>query len=84
MNIAFLLNAFVVLFSLLAGWFWMLSALGFAIEPPWRDPHPVESAERPAHQYRWNVRAASCTALAAVFQALLFIYNSPPLCDMMK
>jgi len=79
MNIAFFLNAFVVLFSLFAGWFWMLSALGFTFEPPWKDPHRVEPAELPAHQSRWNACAASCAALAAMFQALLFLYNSPPL-----
>jgi hypothetical protein len=73
--INFLLQAGVVIFSLLAAWFWMTSALGRTIGSSQQPSRPVAPADLPAHQAYWNARAALCAAGAAVFQALAFLYR---------
>jgi hypothetical protein len=73
MNIAFFLNGFVVLLSLFAGWFWMLSALGFTFEPPWKDPHRVEPAELPAHHPLERARRLMCRTCGNVSGLSVFV-----------
>jgi hypothetical protein len=75
--ISFLLQFFVVMFSMFAGMFWMASAYGHAVKlvwPPWKPTSLVVlPSERPAHQAKWNGRAALCASIAAIAQALFFI-----------
>jgi hypothetical protein len=73
--VAFFLNFLVVLFSLLAGGFWMASALGRTITPLSKPSTDVPPEQLPAHQALWNGRAALCAAGAAIFQAFLFLHN---------
>jgi len=69
----FLLQFFVVIFSLCAAMFWFSSAIGRTVTPPWRDSQPVPPADLPAHQAKWNAWAAFCAAIAALAQAVLFL-----------
>jgi hypothetical protein len=73
----FFLNFLVVLFSLLAGGFWLASALGSTINflKPWTPSHPVPPNDRLAHQTYYNARAALCASVAAIAQAFLFLYT---------
>jgi hypothetical protein len=75
--VAFLLQGSLVIFSLLAVGFWMSSATGhtLAIFPPWRASRPVLPVDLPAYQAKFNARAAGCAAVAAVAQALLFMFE---------
>jgi hypothetical protein len=70
----YLLQAAVVVFSLLAGWFWMVSATGYSIQfRIGRPAHRIDPAHLPVFQTRWNARAAFCASFAAIAQALLFL-----------
>jgi hypothetical protein len=67
--IVFLLHAGIVAFSLLAAWFWMAAAWGVTIFRPEKIPQD----QLPAHQSKWNSRAALCAAVAALCQGVLFM-----------
>ena len=72
------LHAIIVLFSLLAGVFWMASAAGVTITGRgWLKPERVLLDDLAAHHAKWNTRAALCASIAAVAQALLFLHNYP-------
>jgi hypothetical protein len=73
MNATFILQAFAAIFSMLAGIFWMSAAYGRTVGYPWKQSRPVPPAERPAHQAKWNARAALFASLAAMCQALSFL-----------
>jgi hypothetical protein len=74
----FIFNAVVVIFSLCAGAFWMASATGRTLPHPWKpweSSQPVPLVDLPNHQSYWNARAALCASIAAIAQALLFLYS---------
>jgi hypothetical protein len=73
--LSFPLAAFSAIFSMCAGAFWMAAAYGTSVHFPWQEPHRISLAGLPAHQARWNGRAALCASVAAIFQALLFLYE---------
>ena len=68
----FLIQVAGVATSLLAGWFWMVSATARPITWQGAGP-PIDPAQRAAFQSRWNARAALCAAIAAIAQALVFL-----------
>jgi hypothetical protein len=68
-----LLSALGAIVSLMAGGFWMAAAYGHTVDPPWRETKRVSAVDLPAHQAKWNARAALCAAVAAMLQALLFL-----------
>ncbi len=74
MNVAlFLLQAVLVIFSLLAGGFWITSATGRVSSLiPWRPVRVIPPAELPAFQAKLNSVAAACASVAAIAQAILF------------
>ncbi|MGC1350423.1 MAG: hypothetical protein WA858_11670 [Xanthobacteraceae bacterium] len=74
MNVAlFLLQAVLVIFSLLAGGFWITSATGRVSSLiPWRPVRVIPPAELPAFQAKFNSVAAACASVAAIAQAILF------------
>jgi hypothetical protein len=74
-NVVFFLQFLVAVFSLLAGGFWMASAYGRTVGNPWQQSHPVPPADLMDHQTRWNGRAALCASLAAIAQALSFVFD---------
>jgi hypothetical protein len=72
-SVLFLLQALVVLSSLLAGAFWMSAATGRRIAPfSWQDSQPVPLAGIRDHQAKWNAWAAFSASVAAIAQAVLF------------
>ena len=73
--IVFSFQAVIAVFSMMAGGFWLASAIGRTVEPPWRNPKPVPEEELSAHQAKWNARAAACAATAAMFQGILLLYE---------
>lgn len=73
----FLLQAIAAILSMLAGLFWMTSAYGSTIDLPWRRSHKVSQADLPAHQTKWNGRAALCASVAAAAQAFSVLYHHP-------
>ena len=81
--IPFVLQSLVVIFSMAAGLFWMSSATGHKVGagldwPPWKPTSlVVPPSERAAHQAKWNTRAAFCASIAAIAQALFFLYEHP-------
>ena len=69
----FLLQAAVVIFSLLAAGFWLSAATGRTGSPlPWQQGRVIPPDELAAHQAKYNARAAACASVAAVAQAVLF------------
>jgi hypothetical protein len=73
-----LLQFTVVLFSLLAGGFWLASATGRTMEfLPWRPVKDVQPSELVTHQAKWNARAAMCAAVSAIAQAIIFLLQNP-------
>ena len=52
--IDFFLQACVAIASMFAGMFWMASAYGHTVTPPWRNSHPVPEHDRPSHQAKWE------------------------------
>ena len=72
-----LLQFAIVLFSLLSGGFWLASATGRAFDWPWRKAVKVPPEDLPAHQSRWNAKAAGCAAIAAIAQAIFFLLEHP-------
>jgi hypothetical protein len=68
------LEAVVIAFSMLAGLFWMASAYGRTIGPPWRPSKPVPP-NLAQHQALWNGRAALCASFAAIAQAFVFLLD---------
>jgi hypothetical protein len=76
MHLNYLLQAVVVIFSLLAGWFWMVSATGYPLEFRFRPARRIDQTHLPIFQSRWNARAAFCASVAAIAQALLFLSAS--------
>lgn len=78
--LTFILQALVVIFSLLAGGFWTKSAsipLPNIVESLTLDGSGAYP-DALSLQARWNKYAAISAALAAVFQALLFIVETRP------
>jgi hypothetical protein len=78
-----LLQASVVIFSILAAAFWLGSATGRSVDflRFWRPARSVAPHDLPAFQARWNARAASCAAIAALAQGLLYLilnFPTPP------
>jgi hypothetical protein len=72
-NTLFLLQALLVIFSLLAGAFWLTSATGRVSSLlPWRPVRTIPPAELPAFQAKFNAVAAGCASVAAIAQAALF------------
>jgi hypothetical protein len=77
-----LLAFFGLLATMLAAMFWMTSAFGRTLEwPPWNKSKAVPPDQLAAHQARWNANAALCAGIAALCQAVLFLYETglPPL-----
>jgi hypothetical protein len=71
---SFILGFLVVMFSMLAGMFWVASGYGYTVDwQPWRIPKPVPRSKLAAHQAYWNARAALSAAVAAIAQAFLFV-----------
>jgi hypothetical protein len=69
----FFLQAVLVIFSLLAGGFWMTSATGRVSSLlPWRPVRVIPPTELPAFQAKYNGVAAGCASVAAIAQAILF------------
>ena len=71
--LSFALSAFGAPFSMLAGGFWMAAAYGHTVFPLLDAPMPVSESDLPAHQAKWNARAALCASIAAILQAFLFL-----------
>ena len=71
-------QAAIAVFSMSAGAFWMASAYGQAVLPRWQTSYPVTQSYRTAHQAKWNGRAALVASIAAIFQAVLFLYEMIP------
>ena len=67
----------IFLASTCAGIFWMASAYGSTVDPPWRTSVKVSPEALPAHQAKWNGRAAVSASIAALFQGVQMLYNSP-------
>jgi hypothetical protein len=67
---SYYLQGLTVIFYLLAGWFWMISALS--------PSKPIAPADLPTFRARWNARAAICTGIAALMQAIYFLVYLPP------
>jgi hypothetical protein len=63
--------------SACAGVFWMASAYGSTVDPPWRTSVKVPPEALPAHQAKWNGRAAASASIAALFQGVQILYNFP-------
>ena len=71
-------QAAIAVFSMSAGAFWMASAYGQAVVPPWQISFPVAQSYRTAHQAKWNGRAALFASIAAISQGVLFLYEMIP------
>jgi hypothetical protein len=67
----------IFLASTCAGVFWMASAYGKTVTPPWRTSVTVPPEALPTHQAKWNGRAAACASIAALIQGVQILYNSP-------
>jgi hypothetical protein len=77
--VTFILEAAIATSSLFAGLFWLASAWGIVVAPPWRPTEHVPESERSGHQVKWNGRAALCASIAAILQTILVLYqNWPP------
>jgi hypothetical protein len=83
----FLLQCLVVIFSMLAGMFWMSSAstssrIVFLFWPPWRKPKLMMKADDPfahqAYQAKRNNRAAFLREHCSIAQAILFAVEKYP------
>jgi hypothetical protein len=74
-NAVFFTQFLVVVFSMLAGMFWLSSANGTTVGYPWQVPGTVTSESLAEHQAKWNGRAALCASVAAIAQALSFIFQ---------
>jgi hypothetical protein len=77
-SFTYLLQAVITIFSVLAGWFWMTSATGYPINFRFGKARRVDPADFPTFQSCWNARAAFCAAIAALAQAVFFLYTYPP------
>jgi hypothetical protein len=70
----------IFLASACAGVFWMASANGSTVTPPWR---PWRRSEKvppelvSAHQAKWNSMAAAATGVMAVLQGIQILYHMP-------
>jgi len=71
-SVLFLLQALVVLSSLLAGAFWMSAATAEDSPFSWQDSQPVPLAGIRDHQAKSNAWAAFSASVAAIAQAVLF------------
>jgi hypothetical protein len=66
--------------STCAAVFWLSSATGQTVTPPWR---PWRRSEKvppeliAAHQAKWNAAAAAAAAVAAALQGMQILYHSP-------
>jgi hypothetical protein len=75
----YILQAVLVFFSLCAGGFWMAAATGKTFPlTPWGTPVRVPPQELTAHQIKWNARAAFSASIAAIAQAVIFLYEHYP------
>jgi hypothetical protein len=70
----------IFLASACAGVFWMASATGQTVTPPWR---PWRRSEKvppellSAHQAKWNAMAAAATGVMAALQGIQILYHMP-------
>jgi hypothetical protein len=71
-NVVFFFQAFVAIFSMAAGGFWLASSTGHTVGSPWHEIRHVPLAGLMDHQIKWNARAALCASIAAICQALSF------------
>jgi hypothetical protein len=70
----------IAIFSMLAGGFWMSAAYATTeMVWPWQTARPLPESARARHQIIWNGRAAVCASIAAILQALLFLFTKWPL-----
>ena len=74
-DFVFFFQAFVAIFSMAAGGFWMAAATGRTVGYPWDVPRPVPLAGLMERQAKWNARAALCASVAAICQALSFVFD---------
>jgi len=70
-------QAGIFLASARAGVFWLASAIGKTVEPPWRKSQDVPPELRAAHQAKWNTRAAAAASIAALLQGIQILYHHP-------
>jgi hypothetical protein len=66
--------------STCAAIFWFCSATGQTVVPPlllWRRSEKVPAEVLPAHQAKWNARAAAAAAVAALLKGIQILYHSP-------
>jgi hypothetical protein len=74
-DIVFFFQAFVAIFSMAAGGFWMAAAYGRTVGYSWQESRPVPLAGLMEHQMKRNGRAAACASMAAICQALSFVFD---------
>ena len=67
----------IFLASTCAAIFWLCSAIGQTVVPPWRRSETVPPDLRSAHQAKWNALAAAAAAVAALLQGIQILYHSP-------
>jgi|HubBroStandDraft_6_1064221.scaffolds.fasta_scaffold59678_5 hypothetical protein len=76
--IQFAWQASIACTSMVAGLFWMASAYGNTVWPPWAPVVPVPVDQLAAHQTKWNGRAALSASIAAILQATWVLYTNVP------
>jgi hypothetical protein len=74
-NAVFFSQFLVVLFSMMAGMFWLSAANGTHVGYPCQIPWKVAAKNLADHQAKWNSRAALCASVAAIAQALSFVFQ---------
>jgi hypothetical protein len=74
-NVVFFLQFLVAIFSMFAGGFWMAAAYGRTVGYPWQQSQAVPADALMVHQTKWNGRAALNASLAAIAQALSFVFD---------
>ena len=74
-NAVFFAQFLVIIFSLLAGMFWLSAANGTTVGYPWQVPRKVAPADLAGHQTKWNSRAAFSASAAAIAQAFSFAFQ---------
>jgi len=67
----------IFLSSACAGTFWLASAAGSTVTPPWRTSVKVPPEAFAAHQATWNARAAAAASVAALVQGVQILYHFP-------
>jgi hypothetical protein len=70
----------IFLASTSAAVFWLSSATGQTVTPPWlpwRRSEKVPPELIAAHQAKWNAMAAAAAAVAALLQGIQILYHLP-------